>query len=65
MTELADLPETSQIADLLRDAATAIDYKYWQGAAWRVSDAVKLLRHKLKLHGHDDLEGFAPEGENT
>ena len=58
MTELDALPKTSQIADLLRDAAVAIDCKYLEGAVWRVADACKLLRRKLKLQGHEGLALF-------
>ena len=76
MTELLALPATNEIADLLRDAANAIDCKNLEGAAWRVADACKLLRRKLKLHGHEgpalfdmptqpgDMPGPGP-GENT
>ena len=49
--ELMALPETDQIADLLRDAATAIDCHNPTSAAWRVADASLLLRRRLRRHG--------------
>lgn len=56
--ELMTLRRTDEISDLLCTAAHALDCNNPESAAWRLADASKLLRRRLKKHGCVDLHGL-------
>lgn len=63
LAELLALPHTDQCAGLLRDAAIAVEAKYFEGAAWRLADAAALLSKRIARKGLTDVQGIdSPSG---
>ena len=59
-------PFGDEIPELLRDAATCIEGKNLESAAWRIADAVQMLQRRLKAKGFKNVEGFdRPTGRGT
>ncbi len=61
MLELLALPDSDELPELLRTAASALDGGNPKAAAWRLADACLLLRRRLKhsqgVAGYDEPTG--------
>ena len=63
LKEFMARPQTDQYADLLHDAAVALEAGYLEGAAWRLADAAAILAKRIKRRGLADVQGIdTPSG---
>ena len=58
INELMTAPAQDELSELLRLATRCIDAGQLESACWRVADASKLLRRRLKRLGCVDVHGL-------